>query len=75
MDAVNENRRFSQAGIGQPGQPSIPGDGMNSRRRHMTGRDVIGLASQHLGHFADGIRSEHRSRLYSTDFKDILEIH
>ena len=75
MDAVNENRRFSQAGIGQPGQPSLSGDGMNSRRRHMTGRDVIGLASQHLGHFADGIRSEHRSRLYSTDFKDILEIH
>ena len=46
-----------------------------SRRRHASGNDVIGVASQHLGHFADGIRSEYRSRRYSTDFNELMEVH
>ena len=60
MDAVNGNGRR---------------DRPLSRRRHGSGSDVIGVASQHLGHFADGIRSEHRSRRYSTDFSELMEVH
>lgn len=64
MDAVNDGL--------QPGNRSpLP----SRKRRHAAGPDVIGIASQHLGHFADGIRSDHRSRRYSTDFNELIEIH
>ncbi len=68
MDAVNENRRLPAD------QDRTAGQERPARRGHRSGRDVICLASQHLGHFADGIRSEHRSRRYSTDFSEIMEI-
>lgn len=67
MDAVNDRRSRPLAG----GTPAPEG----RRRKHSSGSDVIGLASQHLGHFADGIRSEYRSRRYSTDFSELMEIH
>lgn len=43
----------------------------------MVGGDnsLLRLASQRPGHYADGIRSEHLSRLYTTSFTDILEVH
>jgi hypothetical protein len=33
------------------------------------------LATQRPGHYADGIRSDFRSRLYSTSMDDIIEVH
>ena len=66
MDAVNDSLGLMER---SPVRPS------GRRRRHSSGTDVIGMASQHLGHFADGIRSEHRSRRYTTDFSEILDIH
>lgn len=36
---------------------------------------LLRLASQRSGHYADGIRSEHRSRLYSTSLDDIIDVH
>ena len=33
------------------------------------------LATQRPGHYADGIRSDFRSRLYSTSLDDIIEVH
>ncbi len=39
------------------------------------GRNLLRLATQRPGHYADGIRREHCSRLYSTSWDDILEIH
>ena len=66
MDAVNDSLGLMER---SPVRPS------GRRRRHSSGTDVIGVASQHLGHFADGIRSEHRSRRYTTDFSEILDIH
>lgn len=38
-------------------------------------RDILRLASQGDGRYADGIRSEFRSRAYSTSFEDIIEVH
>jgi len=37
--------------------------------------NLIRLAVQNKGHYAEGIRSEHRSRLYSTAFDDIIDVH
>lgn len=39
------------------------------------GNSLLRLASQRAGHYADGIRSEYRSRLYSTSLDDIIEIY
>ena len=39
------------------------------------GNSLLRLASQRSGHYADGIRSEYRSRLYSTSLDDIIEIY
>ncbi|MBR1573455.1 MAG: Y-family DNA polymerase [Bacteroidales bacterium] len=39
------------------------------------GRNLLRLATQRPGHYADGIRREHCSKLYSTAWSDILEIH
>ncbi len=36
---------------------------------------LLRLATQRAGHYADGIRSEFRSRLYSTSLEDIIEVH
>ena len=45
-------------------------DSINSR-----GENLLRLGVQHAGHYADGIRREHCSKLYSTDWNDLLEIH
>lgn len=39
------------------------------------GTSVLRLAAQRPGHYSEGIRSEYRSRLYSTSLEDIIEIH
>lgn len=36
---------------------------------------LLRLASQRPGHYADGIRCDYRSRLYSTSLDDVIEIH
>ena len=40
-----------------------------------TSGSLLRLASQRPGHYADGIRSDFCSRLYSTSLDDIIEIH
>ena len=39
-----------------------------------SGRSMLRLATQRPGHYADGIRSDFRSRLYSTSIDDIIEV-
>lgn len=39
------------------------------------GRSMLRLATQRPGHYADGIRNEYRSRLYTTSLDDIIEVH
>ena len=39
------------------------------------GEGLLRLATQRPGHYADGIRSDYRSRLYSTSLADIIEVH
>jgi len=45
-------------------------EGISSRQS-----PLIRLATQRPGHYADGIRSDFRSRLYSTSLDDIIEVH
>lgn len=40
-----------------------------------SGQNVLRVATQRSGHYADGIRREHASRLFSTDWDSIIEIH
>lgn len=40
-----------------------------------SGQSVLRVATQRSGHYADGIRREHASRLFSTDWDSIIEIH
>lgn len=40
-----------------------------------SGQNVLRVATQRHGHYADGIRREHASRLFSTDWDSIIEIH
>lgn len=40
-----------------------------------SGPSLLRLATQRPGHYAEGIRSEHRSRLYSTSLDEIIEVH
>lgn len=40
-----------------------------------SGQNVLRVAIQRPGHYADGIRREHASRLFSTDWDSIIEIH
>ena len=40
-----------------------------------SGNSLLRLAVQRPGHYADGIRSEFRSRLYSTSLDDIIKVH
>lgn len=39
-----------------------------------SGHSVLRLATQRPGHYADGIRSDFRSRLYTTDLDEIIEV-
>ena len=41
----------------------------------VSGRSMLRLATQRPGHYADGIRSDFRSRLYTTSLDDIIEVH
>ena len=38
------------------------------------GRNLLRVATQRGGHYADGIRREHCSKLYSTDWSELLEV-
>lgn len=40
-----------------------------------SGQNVLRVATQRPGHYTDGIRREHASRLFSTDWDSIIEIH
>lgn len=40
-----------------------------------SGQNVLRVATQRPGHYADGICREHASRLFSTDWDSIIEIH
>lgn len=40
-----------------------------------SGQNLLRVATQRPGHYADGIRREHASRLFSTDWDSIIEIH
>lgn len=40
-----------------------------------SGQNMLRVATQRPGHYADGIRREHASRLFSTDWDSIIEIH
>lgn len=40
-----------------------------------SGQNVLRVATQRPGHYADGIRREHASLLFSTDWDSIIEIH
>ena len=40
-----------------------------------SGQNVLRVATQRPGHYAEGIRREHASRLFSTDWDSIIEIH
>ena len=39
-----------------------------------SGKTLLRLATQRPGHYADGIRSDFRSRLYTTDLDDVIEV-
>ncbi len=39
-----------------------------------SGQSLLRLATQRPGHYADGIRSEFRSRLYTTDLDEVIEV-
>lgn len=39
------------------------------------GKQVLRMGTQRYGHYAEGIRREHCSKLYSTDWDELLEIH
>jgi DNA polymerase V len=39
-----------------------------------SGKNVLRLATQRPGHYADGIRSEYRSRLFTTDWSELIEV-
>ena len=39
-----------------------------------TGKNLLRVATQRPGHYADGIRREHCSQLYSTSWKELLEV-
>ena len=40
-----------------------------------SGSNLLRMASQRPGHYAEGIRREHCSRLFSTDWNDLIEVH
>jgi len=50
-------------------------DKVNSSSYAHGNPNLLRLAVQNKGHYSEGIRSEHRSRLYSTSFEDIMDVH
>lgn len=40
-----------------------------------SGQSLLRIATQRPGHYADGIRSDFRSRLYTTSLNEIMEVH
>lgn len=40
-----------------------------------SGKNLLRLAAQREGHYADGIRCEHRSSLYTTSLDEIMKVH
>ena len=40
-----------------------------------SGSNLLRVASQRPGHYAEGIRREHCSRLFSTDWNELIEVH
>lgn len=43
-------------------------------RVNSSGKNLLRVATQRPGHYADGIRREHCSKLYSTDWRELLEV-
>lgn len=41
---------------------------------NVTGRNVLRVATQRPGHYADGIRKEHTSKPFSTDWNSLIEV-
>ena len=39
------------------------------------GQSLVRLATQRPGHYAEGIRRDYCSRLFSTEWSDLIEIH
>lgn len=70
MDTVNGSKSVALAS-------AVPGDtrAAMERCRPQHGGSLLRLATQRPGHYADGIRSDFRSRLYSTCLDDIIEVH
>ncbi len=42
---------------------------------NVTGRNVLRVATQRPGHYADGIRKDHTSKPFSTDWNGLIEVH
>ena len=40
-----------------------------------SGSNMLRVASQRPGHYAEGIRREHCSPLFSTSWNDLIEVH
>ena len=40
-----------------------------------SGSNMLRIATQRPGHYAEGIRREHCSRLFSTDWNELIEVH
>lgn len=69
MDAVNSSRSSALAS-------AVHGDTRAAAERLSSSRSsLLRLATQRPGHYADGIRSDFRSRLYTTSLDDIMEVH
>jgi DNA polymerase V len=49
-------------------------DDVNASGPSSSGRSLLRLATQRPGHYADGIRSDFRSRLYTTDLDEVIEV-
>ena len=41
----------------------------------VSGKNLLRLAAQREGHYADGIRCERKSSLYTTDLSEIIKVH
>lgn len=44
-------------------------------RVNVSGRNLLRIATQRPGHYADGIRRDHCSRPFSTDFSSLIDVH
>jgi len=42
---------------------------------NVPGRNLLGLATQRPGNYSDGIRCSYKSGSFSTDWKDLIEVH